>query len=78
MAEKARRGELIRLLPPGYVCDALGKVFKDPDERVREAIASVFRKFREVWSIRNRGSSGPPGRRPRRTGSAPRFPPRPQ
>ncbi len=52
MEEKARRGELIRLLPPGYVRDALGKVVKDPDERVREAIASVFRKFRELWSIR--------------------------
>ncbi|MEN8184628.1 MAG: recombinase family protein [Myxococcota bacterium] len=52
MEEKARRGELIRLLPAGYVCDALGKVVKDPDERVREAIASVFRKFRELWSIR--------------------------
>ena len=52
MEEKARRGELIRLLPPGYVCDALGKVVKDPDERVREAIASVFRKFQELWSIR--------------------------
>ena len=52
MEEKARRGALIRLLPPGYVCDALGKVVKDPDERVREAIASVFRKFRELWSIR--------------------------
>jgi DNA invertase Pin-like site-specific DNA recombinase len=52
MEEKARRGELIRLLPPGYVCDVLGKVVKDPDERVREAIASVFRKFRELWSIR--------------------------
>ena len=52
MEEKARRGELFRLLPPGYVRDALGKVVKDPDERIREAIASVFRKFRELWSIR--------------------------
>jgi DNA invertase Pin-like site-specific DNA recombinase len=52
MEEKARRGELIRLLPPGYVRDALGEVVKDPDERVREAIASVFRKFQELWSIR--------------------------
>ncbi len=52
MEEKARRGELIRRLPPGYVCDALGKVVKDPDERVREAMASVFRKFRELWSVR--------------------------
>ena len=52
MEEKARRGELIRLLPPGYVCDALGQVVKDPDQRVQEAIASVFRKFQELWSIR--------------------------
>ncbi len=52
MEEKARRGELSRLWPPGYVRDALGRVVKDPDERIREAIASVFRKFRELWSIR--------------------------
>jgi DNA invertase Pin-like site-specific DNA recombinase len=52
MEEKARRGELIRLLPPGYVCDALGQVVKDPDQRVQQAIASVFRKFQELWSIR--------------------------
>jgi DNA invertase Pin-like site-specific DNA recombinase len=52
MEEKARRGELIRLLPPGYICDALGKVVKDPDQRVQEAVGSVFSKFRELWSIR--------------------------
>jgi len=39
MQEKARRGELIRMLPPGYVRDGTGKVVLDPDERVREAIA---------------------------------------
>jgi len=50
--EKARRGELIRLLPPGYVCEASGRVVKDPDERVREAMGLVFEKFRETWSIR--------------------------
>lgn len=43
--EKARRGELVRLLPPGYLHDALQKVVKDPDQRVREAIELVFRKF---------------------------------
>jgi len=50
--EKARRGELVRLLPPGYVQDASGKVVKDPDQRVRQAIGLVFEKFRETWSIR--------------------------
>jgi len=50
--EKARRGELVRLLPPGYVLDASVKVVKDPDERVREALDLVFRKFRELWSVR--------------------------
>ena len=49
---KARRGELYPLLPPGYVWDATGKVVKDPNERVQEAIELVFAKFRELWSIR--------------------------
>ena len=48
MEAKARRGELFRMLPPGYVCDASGKVVKDPDERVQQAIALVFAKFRET------------------------------
>ena len=37
--EKASRGELVRLLPPGYVLDASGKMVKDPDTRVQEAMA---------------------------------------
>jgi len=49
---KARRGELFRLLPPGYVVEAPGKVVKDPDHRVQQAVALVFQKFRELWSIR--------------------------
>lgn len=52
MEEKARRGELSRLLAPGYVRDAMGAVVKDPDERVRDAMGLVFKKFRESWSIR--------------------------
>lgn len=52
MQEKARRGELVRLLPPGYVRDNTAKVVKDPDERVQEAMALIFRKFRETRSIR--------------------------
>lgn len=49
---KARRGELFRLLPPGYVLDASGKVVKDPDERIQQVIALIFKKFREVSSLR--------------------------
>jgi DNA invertase Pin-like site-specific DNA recombinase len=52
MREKARRGEFARLLPPGYLRDVVGKVVKDPDRRVQQAIELVFRRFRETWSVR--------------------------
>jgi DNA invertase Pin-like site-specific DNA recombinase len=50
--EKARRGELKMRLPPGYIYDSFDKVVKDPDERVQQAMSSVFQKFRELWSAR--------------------------
>lgn len=49
---KARRGELVRLLPPGYIRDASGQIVKDPDQRVQQAIDQVFRIFRQTRSIR--------------------------
>jgi len=49
---KARRGELYPRLPPGYVWNGVGSVAKDPNLRVQEAIALVFAKFWETWSIR--------------------------
>ncbi len=52
MEEKAARGELERLLPPGYVRDSTGKVAKDPDKRVNEAIALVFQKLHETGTVR--------------------------
>ncbi len=52
MQEKAKRGELIRTMPAGYVRDGAGKVVLNPDERVREAIGMIFRKFREMGSMR--------------------------
>ena len=52
MEEKAKRGEFKKQLPPGYKWDEKGKIVKDPDERVREAIELVFKKFREMQSIR--------------------------
>lgn len=52
MEAKARRGELKRLLPPGYVYDAVDKVVLDPDRRIREAMSLLFARFRKFWSIR--------------------------
>jgi DNA invertase Pin-like site-specific DNA recombinase len=52
MEEKARRGELRRLLPVGYVWDPVGRVVKDPDQRVQEAMELVLRKLRELRSGR--------------------------
>lgn len=49
---KAKRGELGRCLAPGYVSDPVGQIVKDPNLRVQEAIALVFRKFRELGSVR--------------------------
>src|SRR5450432_2966273 len=49
---KARRGELFKRLPVGYVLDPTGKVALHPDQRICEAIRLVFVKFRERWSVR--------------------------
>jgi len=49
---KARRGELLKRLPVGYVRDPMGKVVFHPDQRVCEAIQLVFAKFRERWTVR--------------------------
>src|SRR6202162_3206399 len=44
---KARRDELFKRLPVGYVLDTMGKVVFHPDQRVCGAIQLVFEKFRE-------------------------------
>jgi DNA invertase Pin-like site-specific DNA recombinase len=49
---KARRGELFKRLPVGFVLDAMNKVAFHPDRRVFEALQLVFLKFRERWSVR--------------------------
>lgn len=46
----ARRGELRRRLPAGYVWDEQGRIVKDPDEQVRSAIHGFFRRFEHVGS----------------------------
>ena len=47
---KAKRGELIQLLPTGLVRDADGDVEFDPDESVQQRIRLVFTKFMELGS----------------------------
>ncbi len=49
---KARRGEFFSRIQPGYVLDGSEKIVFDPDERVRESIALVFEKYRQLWSGR--------------------------
>ena len=51
MKQKARRGELFLTVAVGYV-KACDRIEKDPDQRVQEAIALVFRKFVELQTIR--------------------------
>ena len=50
--EKARRGELVRTLAPGYVCDAASRIVKDPNLRVQQAIELLFKKFTDLGSAR--------------------------
>ncbi len=47
---RARRGELRRKIPAGYIWDEQRRIALDPDERVRSAIRSFFQRFREVGS----------------------------
>jgi DNA invertase Pin-like site-specific DNA recombinase len=49
--QKARRGELIVRAPVGYV-KSEGRLEKDPDRRVQEAILSVYSKFSELGTVR--------------------------
>jgi excisionase family DNA binding protein len=49
---KAARGELHTTLAVGYVRGPGDRIDQDPDLRIREAIALVFRKFAEVHSMR--------------------------
>lgn len=52
MEEKARRGELKRRPAPGYIWNSSDKLVKDPDKRVQEAIKLIFKKYREIESMR--------------------------
>lgn len=52
MRQKARRGELFLTVAVGYVKAGRDTIEKDPDRRVQEAVALVFRKFTEFQTIR--------------------------
>ncbi len=52
LRQKARRGELLLTVAVGYVKAEDGRIEKDPDRRVQDSIALVFRKFAELQSIR--------------------------
>src|SRR5690606_14625213 len=52
MQAKAQRGELVRVLAPGYVRDCADGIVKDPNLRVQEEIELLFKKFRELGSAR--------------------------
>ena len=52
LKQKARRGELFTSVAIGYVRSQHDRIEKDPDLRVREALALVFRKFAEMQSAR--------------------------
>jgi DNA invertase Pin-like site-specific DNA recombinase len=50
--QKALRGELQYCLPVGYLWTPHGKIEMDPDQRVQQAIRSVFSKMTELGSVR--------------------------
>ena len=52
LRHKAARGELRQNLPVGLDYDPAGSVIITPDEAVREAIATVYRRFAELGSAR--------------------------
>src|ERR1700685_3077364 len=52
LKQKARRGELFTTVAIGYVRKGLDQIEKDPDLRVQDALALIFRKFAELQSAR--------------------------
>jgi len=52
LRQKAARGELYLTVAVGYIRGSGDRLEKDPDIRVQNAIALVFKKFQEMASIR--------------------------
>jgi hypothetical protein len=51
-AHKAQRGELYKLIAPGYLCADGKSLVKDPNGRVQQTMELVCEKCRELWSVR--------------------------
>lgn len=56
LLNKAKRGELKKPLPIGYLYDECDRIVKDSDMQVREAIALFFRTFRIVGTAHGMAS----------------------
>jgi DNA invertase Pin-like site-specific DNA recombinase len=52
LMQKAHRGELLTTVPIGFLRARNDRIELDPDQRIREAVGLVFRRFREIGSIR--------------------------
>ena len=52
LEQKAKRGELHSTVAVGYLRSHDERLEMDPDQRVQEALKLVFRKFRELGSVR--------------------------
>ena len=50
--QKARRGELVSLVPTGYVRRHAGEVSLDPDEQVQAVVRVVFEQFERLGAVR--------------------------
>lgn len=52
LVNKARKGELTKHLPVGFLRNNDNKIVKNPDEAVQRAVTLVFEKFDELHSVR--------------------------
>ena len=52
LKQKIRRGLVLTQVPVGYVRTEDEGMEKTPDRQIQEAIAGIFRKFRELGSVR--------------------------
>jgi len=52
LKEKIRRGLVLTQVPVGYIRTEDEGMEKTPDRQIQEAIAGIFRKFRELGSVR--------------------------
>ena len=48
---KAKRGELGKRLPMGYLSRASGEVIKDPDEQVQLTVQLIFDQFERFGTV---------------------------